>query len=688
MYRPTSPQAPLFGASFGLAAAGRARLDQTWATGFAAKVLPVLLRAEGALAPLYDAGNGRPNWSIARMLGILLLAEATDLTDQDALDSLQFDLRWQHALGLPREDAYLSRRSLVDFRSRLAEQQKEEDVIRPLFDSIAAEALGDLGVGHGRQRLDSTHILSNVRIKGRVWLFSNTLRHFLDVLGRVDGDASVRLPSVLRTWYADGEHASWREDGSDVVRRNRLERLAGWLYAIRVAFASDAEVSSWEAYALVVRVLDEQCKIVEIDPSMVNISQAGKDQPPGSSQTSAPGEGLTDPADAPRAPPVVSSPDGAGPVEVLPATAPLGDCPAGPPPPPEGSGGGAPTKEPTSEVPPFVEENGESTAIPPSTEAAAAAVDVGEASAAPAAPGTSVAVPPEVTVQVLPRSENVGTSLNTPFDPDVEYGHKGAGYHVQIAETCGTDTGTRIITDYDVTGASRPDGGQAQPSLDRLEARGLHPDVLLVDQGYTTGSAFDDAEKTGTTLHGPARTEGLAHDSIGREAFETDPLTGLFVRCPAGHPILRYADSTKRAKEKPTPFAHIDHTFCDACPLRERCVATRKTPTAPTYVVQDTSRLRARDRALAKQRDPVWWRDYQMRGGVESTNSELKRRHGLRKLRVRRRPRVEIAVGLKLTACNVKRWLKAVVAGLKPAPAPSKKRHYSARKAAIRHAVA
>ena len=47
--------------------------------------------------------------------------------------------------------------------------------------------------------------------------------------------------------------------------------------------------------------------------------------------------------------------------------------------------------------------------------------------------------------------------------------------------------------------------------------------------------------------------------------------------------------------------------------------------------------------------------------GYRATNSELKRRHGLGALRVRRRGRVVLAVYLKALACNIKRMLRALV---------------------------
>ena len=52
--------------------------------------------------------------------------------------------------------------------------------------------------------------------------------------------------------------------------------------------------------------------------------------------------------------------------------------------------------------------------------------------------------------------------------------------------------------------------------------------------------------------------------------------------------------------------------------------------------------------------DGQWRQRYGLRAGIERTNSELKRRHGLGRLRVRGGERVRLAVYLKALACNVK----------------------------------
>jgi hypothetical protein len=112
MFKPTDRQRSLFETENQLPESVKRRLKDSWAEGFAAKVLPVLLEEEVLFSSLYCEDNGRPNWSVTRMLGLSLLQEFYNLDDQKALDCLAFDIRWQHALGLTPEEAYLSRRSL------------------------------------------------------------------------------------------------------------------------------------------------------------------------------------------------------------------------------------------------------------------------------------------------------------------------------------------------------------------------------------------------------------------------------------------------------------------------------------------------------------------------------------------------------------------------------------------------
>ena len=145
MYKRTSPQQKLFGVETQVSPSLRSRLESSWAQLFRLEVLPILCRKEDDYAMLYGK-TGRPNFSVARLLGLCLLQEWNDVSDQGALDTFSFDIRWRYALDISDEEDYLSRRSLVEFRRRLAARDPEMKLVRTVFDRIRDSALKSLGL--------------------------------------------------------------------------------------------------------------------------------------------------------------------------------------------------------------------------------------------------------------------------------------------------------------------------------------------------------------------------------------------------------------------------------------------------------------------------------------------------------------------------------------------------------------
>jgi hypothetical protein len=135
MYKKTPPQMKLFGIETKVSPSLRTRLESSWAHLFRCEILPILLRNEDRYAMLYGK-TGRPNFSVARLLGLCLLQEWNDVSDQEALDAYSFDIRWRYALDASDEEDYLSRRSLVEFRRRLASKDPEMKLIRAVFDNV------------------------------------------------------------------------------------------------------------------------------------------------------------------------------------------------------------------------------------------------------------------------------------------------------------------------------------------------------------------------------------------------------------------------------------------------------------------------------------------------------------------------------------------------------------------------
>jgi len=77
------------------------------------------------LKDMYDPGNGRPSIPPSLMSGVLLLQFHDDVSDEEAVQRLMFDLRWQVALNLPTDFPGFDPSSLTYFRQRLIEHQKE-----------------------------------------------------------------------------------------------------------------------------------------------------------------------------------------------------------------------------------------------------------------------------------------------------------------------------------------------------------------------------------------------------------------------------------------------------------------------------------------------------------------------------------------------------------------------------------
>ena len=81
MFRKTDPQRNLFGVETNMPSSLRFRLKDSWAEIFRKEVLPILMRSEEDFAKLYGI-TGRPNFSVARILGLCILQELNGLTDR------------------------------------------------------------------------------------------------------------------------------------------------------------------------------------------------------------------------------------------------------------------------------------------------------------------------------------------------------------------------------------------------------------------------------------------------------------------------------------------------------------------------------------------------------------------------------------------------------------------------------
>src|SRR4030042_3238530 len=79
----------------------RRLLDQSWPGLFKHEILKEL--PVGKLAPFFRAHFGRPTKELYTVLGSLVLQQTQDLTDEETVDQLAFNIQWLYALKITAE---------------------------------------------------------------------------------------------------------------------------------------------------------------------------------------------------------------------------------------------------------------------------------------------------------------------------------------------------------------------------------------------------------------------------------------------------------------------------------------------------------------------------------------------------------------------------------------------------------
>ena len=545
MFRERNPQGSLFQSAFLFPEAKFKRLEKSWADMFQSRALPLI--DENCFADMYCEDNGRPNRAVQIVLGVLVLKDMFNLTDEEALENLEFNLLWHHALRLTLEEAHLPQKTLHNFRCRLM----THDGGRVAFCETTDRILETLGIRTGRQRLDSTHIMSNITTLTRLGLFCETIRLFLRTLRQRQPELSHLIPEGLVRRYLkeEGESTTYEDARSDAGRQ-RLGVCARDLYRLVDRLRGTA-AEALEEYRLLERLLREQCHV-------------GRD------------------------------------VDGRP------------------------------------EDNDD---------------DAGEG---------------KVPIALKSPKEISPDSLQSPYDAEVTFsGHKGKGYEVQVAETCDQENPTQIITYVEVTPSSGSDVEVPVPLIEPLAERDVEPNELFADTTYGSGRNAIEAELRGTELVSPVagpkpdkmdEAENDANRDLTAADFQIDVTADRPAVCPAGHEAMDEYEEQGVPERVELRFAR---EVCEVCPLRPRCPVKFSCRLGVYVLEADLIKVNIERRRRAEASGEFRKR-YAVRAGIEGTNSELKRAHGLGRLRVRGGHRVRLSVYLKALSCNIKRMVRAL----------------------------
>lgn len=597
---------------------------------FAKLVYPPLAKARARLAQCYCEDNGRVAIEPVLMLGVSLLQELDGVPDRVALEMLRYHAGWNFALNRQLGDPVFHPSSLVNFRHRLTEHDQSALGFTTILDALEKAGLVSR---QSRQRLDSTQIFGRVARMSRLDCVRESLRLTLQELEWLV-KAEGRPLFWLALWerYVESQ-VDYRAGSETLARKLREAGTDSWQLLKWLGEPEQAPLAEGEKARLLKRVFAEQFEIRANEPVPASWEKVALEQ--GEMPASLNGA-------EPQEPEV-------NPVEVRAETK---DAPA-PLPEPELFAAASSQPCPTLAVAP--------------QEEVAPKVQSGPTDQAEQSPADPTVVGAE-TIHPKDKKELASDRVQNPHEPEATYAAKGqgekkkehVGYKVQVAETvseaslvAGEPTRNFLVGmvthpayESDEAGAAKMEAEQAAMGLDQ-------PPVQYVDGAYVSAQELARAAAEGRELIGPA--PAAADNNEGRfttEKFQIDVEQRQAV-CPAG----KLNTQCSRLEEKQTgkvSFRFEWSTHCADCPLRQQCVAPKQRHR--TIVVgEHHSVLQARRQ---EQQTHEFKQRMKHRNGIEGTQSELVRGHGLRQARYRGLAKVRLQNYFIGAACNVKRWIR------------------------------
>ena len=198
-------------------------LDKSWAKAFGDRIFPMI--NEEKFGILYCSDNGRPNTPVNVVVGALLLKEMTNLTDEELLEDILLDHRYQYALQLTScNEIPFSDRTVSRFRERLYwhEVYTGEDLLKEEIERLSSEFAKLLNIHGNLKRMDSLMVSSSCKRMGRLELIYTCVSNMVKALVK-SGEAGL-LPEHFLQYAAENKNAYCYRLEKDEVQ-TRLEAI-------------------------------------------------------------------------------------------------------------------------------------------------------------------------------------------------------------------------------------------------------------------------------------------------------------------------------------------------------------------------------------------------------------------------------------------------------------------------------
>lgn len=248
-----SQQMTLIDRTFNLTEREKRFLEKSWAKVFAEKIFPNIIEEDFSV--LYSNKTSRPNTPVNVIVGALILKEALGDTDDELVQALMFDIRYQHALHTTSfEEQPMSDRTLSRFRARCLAYETETgiDLIHKCITDLAKEIAEFMNITPTMQRMDSLMVAANIRNLSLLELFYTCTAN----LAKMMKQRGTSIPEAQK-------HYTEKDDYNSFIYHNRdsdaNERTIVVMHdAEKLLEFCEGNYDDTSEYQLLIRLLKEQ----------------------------------------------------------------------------------------------------------------------------------------------------------------------------------------------------------------------------------------------------------------------------------------------------------------------------------------------------------------------------------------------------------------------------------------------
>ena len=236
----------------------RRRLEENW-QGLFRRSLLALMPVE-KLGARFSPDFGRPTKELHAMAALVFIMEFKNWTVEEAVDAYTYDNSIHFALNLANRHNYLCTRTLEDYRARVREDESAGEI----FLQVTSTLVEALDINIKRQRLDSTHLLSDMASFGRTKLLAVGVKRLLTAIKRHVPESYNALGTELRERYEPTVGRLFGEAAASKESRSAAQhQVAHDMHQLIEAFADEPRINTRTTYTALVRLFTEHCEMRE-----------------------------------------------------------------------------------------------------------------------------------------------------------------------------------------------------------------------------------------------------------------------------------------------------------------------------------------------------------------------------------------------------------------------------------------